>query len=321
MGYGYEGGRSGGAHLLILWCNILVRLQVVRVFDPWRSPLCTCPRKYSLHPYTGCSHFCLYCYATSYIGQRPSQPKRQFFRKLSRDLRRIDPRLVVELSTSSDPYPPIEKWLMMTRKALELLSCRALKTLITTKSDIVVRDVDLLLKTPSAVMITITTLDPSLAKKLEPGAPPPQSRLWAIKILSKAGIPVGARIDPVIPGINDDPRMLEELVHRINENGGKHIVTSTYKARPDNLSRMMNSFPEYSKYWRRLYVEEGIRMHGYRYLRKELREHLLRPIIDVSVSLGLTVATCREGLGPQFFRAPSCDGTHLIRYHPANKSV
>ena len=318
MGYGYEGGRSGGVHLIIPRCNILVRLQVIRPFDPWRSPLCTCPRKYSLHPYTGCSHFCLYCYATSYIGRRPSQPKKEFLRRLSRDLRRIKPELVIELSTSSDPYPPIERWMLLTRKTLEMLASMRFKILITTKSDLVKRDSDLLLRTPSAVMITITTLDNRLSRRLEPGAPPPEKRLEALRELSKKGVPVGARIDPVIPGLNDDPYMLEKLVGKIRDNGGRHIVTSTYKARPDNLSRMTQAFPELGSYWYRLYVKEGKRLHGYLYLREELRKQLLKPIIKASLSLGLTIATCREGLGPNYFRAPSCDGTHLIRYHPAN---
>ncbi len=208
--------------------------------------------------------------------------------------------------------------MLLTRKTLEMLVSRRLKILITTKSDLVKRDSDLLLKTPSAVMITITTLDNSLSRRLEPGAPSPDKRLEALRELSEKGVPVGARIDPIIPGLNDDPYMLEELVEKIKEHGGKHIVTSTYKARPDNFSRMIQAFPELRNYWLRIYVEQGERLHGYLYLRRELRKKLLKPIVNASLSLGLTVATCREGLGPNYFKAPSCDGTHLIRYHPAN---
>ncbi len=292
------------------------RFSVISVFDPWRSPLCTCPRKYSLHPYTGCSHFCLYCYATSYIGRRPSIPKKDFLRRLRRDLRFIDRRLVVEMSTSSDPYPPLESWVMLTRKTLELLSKHGIRVLITTKSDIVVRDIDVLLSTPSAVMLTITTISDEKASKLEPGAPSPSRRIKAVARLAEKGVPVGVRIDPLIPGINDDPDEIEKLVRAVAEAGARHIVTSTYKARWDNLKRMMQAYPEKREYWRRLYVLRGERIHGYMYLEKGLRRKILKPVVEAALKHGLTVATCREGLGPEYFRAPSCDGTHLIRYHP-----
>ncbi|MEM2014385.1 MAG: radical SAM protein, partial [Desulfurococcaceae archaeon] len=61
----------------------MTKLKVIREFDPWKSPLCTCPRKYSLHPYTGCDHSCLYCYATSYIRSRKSVPKKKFLEALT----------------------------------------------------------------------------------------------------------------------------------------------------------------------------------------------------------------------------------------------
>ena len=295
---------------------MVTRFNVISVFDPWKSPLCTCPRKYSLHPYTGCSHFCLYCYATSYIGRKPSTPKKHFLERLRRDLGRINPLLPVEMSTSSDPYPPLEEWVLLTRKTLQLLAENCLQVLITTKSDIVVRDADLLLETPSAVMITITTIDDELAKRLEPGAPSPSRRIKALEKLAGKGIPVGVRIDPVIPGLNDDPNMLRELIDRIADAGAQHIVTSTYKARWDNYKRMINGFPEKKELWEKLYRKEGVRIHGYIYLREETRRKLLKQIIQHALEKGLTAATCREGLGPEYFKAPSCDGTHLIRKHP-----
>lgn len=294
----------------------MVELKVVRQFDPWNSPLCTCPRKYSLHPYTGCSHFCLYCYATSYIGRKPSMPKKHFLRRLKHDLSRINKSLVIEMSTSSDPYPPIESWMMLTRKTLELLVKHRVKILITTKSNIVARDADLLLKTPSAIMLTITTINDEIARKLEPGAPPPSKRIATIKELAAKKLPVGVRIDPIIPGLNDDPQEIKELIEEIADAGAKHIVTSTYKLRWDSFRRMTAEFPELEKYLRKLYIEQGERIHGYIYLPKNIRAKLLRPAIDYGLRKGLTVATCREGLGQDYFRALSCDGTHLIHIHP-----
>ena len=289
------------------------RGRVLRRFDPWGSPLCTCPPKYSLHPYTGCSHMCLYCYATAYIGVRKSAPKNMFLKRLMGDLRRADRRLVVEMSTSSDPYPPEEKDHRLTRMALGLLIREGFKVLITTKGSLVLRDVDLLKRGATAVMMTITTLDEGLARLYEPGAPPPKARLKALETLSRAGVPVGVRIDPIIPGLNDDPDELKELVRVVWERGVRFIVTSTYKARPDSLSRLSFTFPDMAEKWRRLYRSEGVWMGGYWYLDQGLRKRLLTPILKTARRLGMEYAVCREGFkGKEFFNSESCDGSHLI---------
>ncbi len=283
------------------------------VFDPWKNPLCTCPPKYSLQPYTGCSHFCLYCYATSYVGRKPSTPKKRFIERLKRDLDQADLSLVIELSTSSDPYPPVEEGLMLTRRTLGVLMSRGARVLITTKSSLVARDADILSRMRAAVMLTITTLDEGLARKLEPGAPPPSKRVEALRILSRAGVPVGVRVDPVIPGLNSDPAALEELVARTREAGAQHVVTSTYKTKPDNFKRMIEAFPDMEGVWRRMYFEEGEFIHGYRYLPRSKRIRLLKPVVEAARKHGMTYATCREGLkSKEFFNALSCDGSHLI---------
>ncbi|ADV65254.1 SPL family radical SAM protein [Desulfurococcus mucosus] len=292
-------------------------MHVLRVFDPWRSPLCTCPFKYSLHPYTGCSHFCLYCYATSYIGRRPSTPKPDFTRRLERDLDKARRGSVVELSSSSDPYPPLESWMGLTRRSLEILGKHGFKILVTTKSNIVERDVDLLARYPSSVMITITTLDQELSRKLEPGAPPPDKRLDAVRRLSDKGIPVGVRLDPIIPFLNDDPAGIRALIREIKEAGALQVTVSTYKAKWDSLRRLMSAFPEISVKLRELYVGKGEFIHGYMYLPRSYREALLKPAVEEALRSNLYVATCREGLSADFMKAPSCDGSGLIRMHPS----
>lgn len=285
-------------------------MRVLRSFDPWKSPLCTCPLKYSLHPYTGCSHFCTYCYATAYLGRRPSAPKKRFIDALRKDLKKANPKLPVSMSNSSDPYPPIEARLRLTRATLELLISRGFRVLVITKGDIVTRDFDLLAK-GGAVSISFSTMDDGLAKRLEPGAPSPSKRIEALRELHKAGVPVAARIDPVIPGLNEG---LEELVDRLVEVGVSHITFSTYKARPDNFSRIVESFPEMGRFWKRLYYEEGVSIHGYRYLKEDVRRRLLLPLIRRARINKITYAVCREGLREkEFFNAPSCDGSHLLK--------
>ena len=261
----------------------------------------------------------MYCYATSYIKARVSTPKKDFIKRLTWDLAYIEAGSLIEMSTSSDPYPPVESILRYTRRALELLSKYNVRVLITTKSNIVVRDVDLLSKIPSAVMITITTLDEKVSRLIEPGAPLPRLRLDAVKQLLSTGIPTGVRVDPIIPYVNDDPYAIEDLIGKLKECGAMHIVTSTYKAKWDSLRRLQVVIPDVGQKIKVLYEDKGVYFHGYRYLPKSLRASLLKPVVKYATYFGLTVATCREGLGTEFFKAPSCDGSHLIG-KPVNTS-
>jgi DNA repair photolyase len=167
----------------------------------------------------------------------------------------------------------------------------------------------------SAVMITITTLDERLSKVIEPGAPPPSERLLALKELAKKGVPVGARVDPVIPFVNDDPAELSLLVEKLQEVGVKHVVTSTYKAKPDSYRRIVSALPELEDKLRNIYFKGKTYVSGYYYLSLNVRMNLLRPVVNSARKLGLSYATCREGLvTKEFFSARSCDGSHLLSY-------
>jgi len=293
--------------------QVFVRLRVLRPFDPWKSPLCTCPPKYSLQPYTGCSHGCLYCYATSYIGRRPSKPKRDFLRNLALDLLRANPSMHISMSNSSDPYPPEEERLLLTREALKLIARRGFRVLIVTKGSLVARDADILSSMRSAVTMTITTLDASLAKVLEPGAPSPRDRVSALERLSSAGVPIGLRLDPVIPYLNDDERSILEVLEAAANAGARFVVTSSFKARPDSLKRMCEAYPELCGRWIEIYRRRGTWLRGYWYAPIELRKRLLARVIAIARKLGMEYATCREGLrGREWFSAPTCDGSHLI---------
>jgi len=290
-----------------------VKLRVLRPFDPWKSPLCTCPPKYSLQPYTGCSHACLYCYATSYIGRRPSKPKMDFLRNLALDLLKADPGMYISMSNSSDPYPPEEERLMLTREALKLIARRGFRVLIVTKGSLVARDTDILSSMRAAVTMTITTLDPSLARVIEPGAPSPRDRVKALEKLSSAGVPIGLRLDPVIPYLNDDEYSISEVLEAASSAGARFVVTSTFKARPDSLKRMCEAYPEICSKWVEVYRREGTWLRGYWYAPVELRKRLLARVIAIARKLGMEYATCREGFrGSEWFSAPTCDGSHLI---------
>jgi len=127
------------------------------------------------------------------------------------------------------------------------------------------------------------------------------------------------RVDPIIPSVNDDPYLIAELIEVVKEAGARHIVTATYKAKWDSLSRLSQAIPEIAGKLRELYVYSGVKIHGYMYLTRNKREELLLPVVKTAIKLGLTVATCREGLNSQYFQAPSCDGSHLISLSPRSK--
>ena len=281
--------------------------MLLRKFDPWNGSLCTCPGKLSLNPYTGCAHGCLYCYASSYIPRfSDCRPKIGLLERLRREVHRVEPGVLVSIANSSDPYPPMEKDLHLTRGCIQILGDSGLRLQLVTKSDIVTRDIDLLEAMPCVVSITLTTLSDELSKRLEPGAPLPERRLQAIRLLKSHGVPVTARLDPIIPGINDSE--IEDLVSAVCSAGAMHITSSTYKARPDSWKRLKEVFPDESKALYAMF-DKGSWTSGCRYLPDKVRFELMQKTKDAATESGATFSTCREGFSNEF--GVRCDGSHL----------
>jgi DNA repair photolyase len=273
--------------------------------------MCTCPHKLTFNPYSGCDHNCLYCYASSYVPNfSVCRPKKDHLATLKREAVRLKGE-IVSISNSSDPYPRIEAQQGWTRKCLEVLAASDCRIQIITKSNIVVRDDDLLAKVPSTVALTITTDDENLAKVLEPNAPSPSHRLRAAQDLIGKGIPVSARVDPVIPFVNDDP---SKLINQLATVGVKHVTTSTYKPKPDNWSRLSRELPKVAQKLKPLYFQQGERVGGSTLLPKELRLKLLGKVRETVLANGMKFGVCREGL-PQLNTA-ACDGSWLIAANP-----
>jgi DNA repair photolyase len=180
----------------------------------------------SLNPYRGCEHGCSYCYARpshEYLGfsagldfETRILVKRNAPALLRRELSapRWCPR-VIAMSGVTDPYQPVERKLEITRGCLEVLAELRNPVSVITKSRLVERDIDVLgeLAEHGAVSVTLslTTLDDSLARVMEPRAPQPGARLAAVRALAEARIPVGVNVAPVIPGLNDHeiPRVVD----------------------------------------------------------------------------------------------------------------
>ena len=281
--------------------------MLISNFDPWRSKLCSCPPKLTINPYSGCDHSCVYCYASSYVPNfSECHPKKELLQKLRTEASKLKGELV-SIANSSDPYPRMEASAGITRKCLEILTENDCRIQIITKSSIVTRDVDLLVKVPSTVALTITTDDDGKARLLEPQAPLPSERIRALKDLSREGIPVSVRIDPIIPFVNDKP---ERLVEKLVNVGVKHITSSTYKVRPDNWHRFSTAFPEAKERLKDLYFRQGERIGGYTLLPKTLRLKLMRNLQELVTANGLKFGVCREGLSE--LNTAACDGSWLI---------
>lgn len=230
-------------------------MALITPFDPWQNNLCTCPKKYSLSPYTGCAHGCLYCYAASYIRQfNQPRAKKDFLTRLEKEVIKLPEGSTIAMANSSDCYQPIEAELKLTRQSLKIIAEHNLKINLVTKSDLITRDLDILKTLPAWACITITTIDEKLSQKLEPYAPPPTKRLKAVEKLSPH-IFTAVRIDPLIYELNIDN--IEKLIHAAKNSGAKQIITSTYKIKPDNFKKMCAQFPEHKNTWQELYLKQG----------------------------------------------------------------
>ncbi len=283
--------------------------MLITVFDPWKSQLCTCPDKFTFNPYTGCDHGCLYCYASSYIPRfYDCRPKKNLLSRLKREAARLKGELV-SISNSSDPYPRLEQKTGLTRRCLEILAESCCRLQIVTKSDLVVRDIDILKKVPCVVSVTVLTVDDGLSGKLEPGAPVSSRRLEAIDTLVKEGVPTTVRIDPVIPFLNDD---LAGLVEAVADLDVLHITCSSYKVKPDNWRRFSAVFPEVAEKLRPLYFGEGERIGRSTYLPKNIRFSLMKKAKTLAEQYNLKFGCCREGFS---LNSAVCDGSWAIQMH------
>jgi DNA repair photolyase len=172
----------------------------------------------SINPYRGCEHGCVYCFARpthAYQGLSPGIDfETKLFAKpnapelLEKELAKPGYKAaVMAMGTNTDPYQPIERKFRITRGILEVLSRTNHPVGIVTKSHLITRDIDILAPMADRALakaaVSITTLDPRLARRMEPRAPTPKKRLDTIRQLAEAGIPVAVMVAPIIPAITD----------------------------------------------------------------------------------------------------------------------
>jgi DNA repair photolyase len=189
----------------------------------------------SINPYRGCEHGCVYCFARpthAYLGLSPGLDfESKLFMKpnapelLEREL--SAPGYVpktIAIGTNTDPYQPIERRYKIMRGILEVLERAGHPVGIVTKSNLVLRDLDILSRMAERnlvkVALSVTTLDPKLARVMEPRASTPPRRLEALRQLTAAGVPTSAMVAPVIPAINDAE--IERILDAVAAAGVRH---------------------------------------------------------------------------------------------------
>lgn len=219
---------------------------------------------FNMNLYRGCSHGCIYCDSRSNCYRIEDfdrvRGKKDALLILERELSKSKQTGVVGIGAMSDTYNPLEKKYEITRGALKLIKKYGYGVSIDTKSDLVLRDIDILKDINAVnnviVKITITTPYDDLAKKIEPFAPVSSLRFKAIKELTDAGIFAGIMLNPVLPFVTDKEEDIKRLVYLAHESGAKFIHTYMGMTLRDNqrdyyLEKIDKLFPGMmSKYFK-----------------------------------------------------------------------
>ena len=205
------------------------------------------PFGWSINPYRGCSHACSYCFARpthAYLNLSPLGDfektvvvKTNVAEVLRRELAKPSWKgEAVAMGTNTDPYQRCEGRYALMPGIIEALADNLTPFSILTKGTLITRDLDRLVaaaeKVPVTAAMTIGMLDEKVWRSSEPGTPSPAARLAAVRALNDAGIPTGVMLAPIMPGINDQPEQLAELVDRIAAAGATHITPIVLHLRP-----------------------------------------------------------------------------------------
>jgi DNA repair photolyase len=291
----------------------------------------------AVNPYRGCEHGCIYCYARpthAYLGYSPGLDfetklvfKPDVAELLEKELSKPGyvPRTLA-LGSNTDPYQPVERTLKLTRSVLQVLDRFNHPVSIVTKSAGVLRDLDILsamaARRLARVYVSITTLDPALARVMEPRAATPARRLHAVAELTRAGVPCGVMTAPIIPGLNDAE--LEKILEAASRAGARHAGYVLLRL-PHELKQMFEDwlnthFPERAKHVLSLIREtrsgalSDARFHHRMAGQGVYAELLVRRFARACRQWGLDEA--REGLDCGRFAVPNA-----TRTSPAEKQM
>jgi len=221
------------------------------------------PFRWSLNPYQGCFHGCVYCFARAHAKLADRDPGQGFSSRIGVKVNLVDVlrrelasrrwmRETVAFGTATDPYQPIEGTLRLTRRCLEALADFRTPVSLITKGTMVVRDIDVLVRLASRAPLTVTFSVPTVAEDVwratEPGTPPPRQRLRALTRLVESGIEAGVGMAPILPGLSDSPHQLEATVAAAAKAGACYVWANLVYLKPGTreyfLAFLEREYPE-----------------------------------------------------------------------------
>ena len=250
------------------------------------------PFTWAINPYRGCEFACKYCYARythEFMEMTDEDFEHKIFVKqhaadlLRQELKKVKRGEPIAIGTATDPYQPAERRYEVTRAILEeFVRHRGFEIGIVTKSNLVVRDTELLREIGCHnrlfVSVTITTVNVELARILEPRAPRPDLRLEAVHQLNLAGVAAGINCAPVLPGITDAPKDLDALVAAAAAAGAKSIFAMPLFLKPCSaavfLPFLEKEFPQLVQSYRERYAERAFLPPAYGKRLSELMSRL-----------------------------------------------
>jgi len=246
---------------------MIAEIQAKTMLSSWAKPDPMFGLRYNMNLYRGCAHQCIYCDSRSECygieNFADILVKVNAIELLERELPTKRKKGLIGTGSMNDPYQPVEATYQLTRRALAVIAQWGFPVSVLTKSDLALRDLDVLQdvnKVRAVVSYTITAADDELARKLEPGAPPTSARFAAIAKLAAAGIETGIMMMPILPFILDSEENIREIVRRGVDAGARHILpgfgmTMRDRQRAWYYARLDERFPGLRARYERAYGE------------------------------------------------------------------
>jgi DNA repair photolyase len=257
------------------------------------------PFEWSINPYRGCQHGCSFCYARAthsfmgveaddtfqnhiFVKENAAEALQEQLRKMTRSKRGLQRIGRVAIGTATDPYQPIEAKAQLTRQCLELLAEYRVPTSITTRSPLILRDIDLLRKVPiTSINLSVNTLDSKVWRDFEPSTPAPIKRLETVRHLVEEGITAGIFLAPILPSLTDGTRELTEVIeaaarHKVGFVMASFLRITTPEVKSWFFLTLQQHYPHLLEKYAELYRYSGYLPKYYRESKHQTINELLR---------------------------------------------
>jgi DNA repair photolyase len=284
-----------------------------------------CYSIFRLDPYAGCGHSCAYCYTRFLPGLKPASPVAKLdyprlLRGAVEELGRAGVRLPpLRMSALTDPFQPAERGLRLSLRLLKVARELGVPLIVSTKSSLAAEPPwldavkELAGEGLAIVQLSVAFLDDGVARRLEPGAPPPSERLKAAERLSGEGVPVVLRLQPLVPFLNSGAEFLEEYAEAARAAGARHVIAEALRiASWRDLEPFKRAMGEGA--FRALSSEqlwERFPAGSHKHPRAGWRRRAYALAGEAAARRGLGFALCREGFY-DLARAPDCCGVYLM---------